>query len=69
MYGIDKYKAVHKKWRISEAALIISAAFGIIGAFCGMFCFHHKTRKMKFRISLPLIFVIEAVTVYLLFIR
>ena len=62
MYGIDKYKAKHGLWRIPEAALLLMAAVGgSIGAWCGMQVFHHKTRKPKFSIGVPVIFVVEMV--------
>ena len=28
MYGADKWKAVHKRWRIPEAVLIVTACAG-----------------------------------------
>ena len=31
MYGIDKWKAIHHKWRIPEATLIGAAVFGVVG--------------------------------------
>mgnify|MGYP004458446847 FL=1 len=62
MYGIDKYKAKHGLWRIPEAALLLVAAVGgSVGAWCGMQVFHHKTRKPKFSIGVPVIFVVEVV--------
>lgn len=62
MYGIDKYKAKHGLWRIPEAVLLLVAAVGgSIGAWCGMQVFHHKTRKPKFSIGVPVIFVVEMV--------
>ncbi len=55
LYGIDKYKAVHGRWRISEAALLGCAfAFAAPGAAAGMAVFRHKTRKLKFKIGVPL---------------
>lgn len=64
MYGIDKYKAKHGLWRIPEAALLLVAtAGGSVGAWCGMQVFHHKTRKPKFSIGVPVIFVVEVVLV------
>lgn len=64
MYGIDKYKASHNKWRISEATLIVSAVIGgSIGALIGMRIFHHKTRKKKFSIGVPAILILQLVTV------
>ena len=62
LYGIDKYKAKHGLWRIPEAALLlVAAAGGSVGAWCGMKVFHHKTRKPKFSIGVPVIFVMEVV--------
>lgn len=68
MYGIDKYKATHKKWRIPEATLIGAAVFGVLGALAGMHVFHHKTKKPKFYITVPVILVLEvavAICLYL----
>jgi len=54
LMGLDKYKAIHGKQRISEATLLTCAfALGGIGAWIGSRCFHHKTRKIKFYILLP----------------
>lgn len=61
MYGIDKWKAVHDKWRIPENTLISGALFGVVGAILGMVVFHHKIRKPKFYITVPLILIIELV--------
>ena len=55
LYGLDKYKAIHHRWRIPEQTLILAAlAGGAPGALLGMRMFHHKTRKWKFRILVPL---------------
>ncbi len=67
LYGIDKYKAIHHKWRIPEATLLGAAVLGVFGALCGMYLFRHKTRKPKFFITVPLILVLEtAVAVWVL---
>lgn len=59
LYGIDKRKAVRGAWRIPEATLILFAAIGgSAGALLGMLVWHHKTRKWKFRILVPLFIVI-----------
>ena len=66
MYGVDKYKATYKKWRIPEATLIGAAVFGVFGALAGMKFFHHKTKKPKFYIGVPLIFAIQiAILLYI----
>ena len=59
LYGADKAKAMHHQWRIKEAVLIgIAFVGGAFGAFAGMIVFHHKTRKMKFRILVPIAIII-----------
>ena len=59
IYGIDKYKSIKHKYRISEATLIILAILGgSVGAFFGMITFHHKTKKKKFIILIPIIMLI-----------
>ena len=67
MYGIDKWKAIHHKWRIPEATLIGAAVFGVVGALLGMIVFHHKIRKPKFYISVPLIMILEVASVVYVF--
>lgn len=55
MMGIDKQRAIKKKWRIPERTLILIAfAGGGLGAFFGMYVFRHKTKHMKFVVLLPL---------------
>lgn len=60
LFGIDKYKAIHKKWRIRESLLFaVSLAGGSVGSLCGMYLFHHKTKHKTFTIGIPLILVIQ----------
>ena len=62
MMGIDKYTAEHGKWRVSEKALLLSAfLMGAVGSLAGSRIFHHKTKKLKFRICLPLALAVNAV--------
>ncbi len=67
-YGIDKWKAKHAKWRISEATLLILAAIGgSIGAILGMYTFRHKTQHLKFKYGVPAIILLQgALLVYFL---
>ena len=70
VYGLDKQKAQQRKRRISEEMLLLSAALmGGIGALLGMHVFRHKTKHLKFKISVPLLIVlnIAVVCVYLYF--
>ena len=60
VYGIDKYKAKHAKWRISEATLLLLAVVGgSIGAWCGMKVWHHKTMHKKFKHGVPVILLLQ----------
>ena len=60
LYGIDKWKARHDKWRITEARLIWIAVFGgSIGALLGMRLWHHKTQHAKFKYGLPAILILQ----------
>ncbi len=63
----DKKKARKNLWRIPEATLITVAALGgSIGVLAGMYLFHHKTRKPKFFIGVPLILTVQLIAVLLL---
>lgn len=64
MYGIDKEKARKGKWRIKEKDLILVAVIGgSIGAFLGMYFFHHKTRHWYFRYGIPVIMILQIIIV------
>lgn len=67
LYGIDKSKAIHHRWRIRESVLIgISFLGGALGACLGMSFFRHKTKKPKFRILVPFSLVLWMTIIYLL---
>jgi uncharacterized membrane protein YsdA (DUF1294 family) len=58
--GIDKYKAIKNNYRISEnTLLLISILGGGIGSLLGMILFHHKTKKLKFQILVPISILIN----------
>lgn len=62
LFGIDKWKAKHDKWRISEATLLsLTAIGGSIGAWVGMKVWHHKTMHKKFKYGIPLVIVLQFV--------
>lgn len=43
VYGIDKQRARSGRWRIPESRLLLLAAVGgSLGAWMGMYIFHHK---------------------------
>lgn len=56
----DKSKAEKGSFRISERTLMSLAILGgSIGALAGMYTFRHKTRKLKFRIGIPVILILQ----------
>ena len=61
----DKLRAKKHRWRIPESVLLASAALGgSLGALAGMWLFHHKTRKPKFYITVPLLLALHLVLFY-----
>ena len=67
VYGLDKGRAKSGKWRIPERTLLLLAlAGGSLGALAGMIMFRHKTRKPKFYISVPVMFVAHCIIVTML---
>ena len=68
-YGLDKQKARQNRWRIPEKVLLgLAILGGSIGALSGMKFFYHKTKKMKFKIGIPFILILQcAIFVYFKF--
>lgn len=65
LFGIDKYKAIHQDYRISEKALFMIALIGgAYGAYAAMYLFHHKTRKTMFKFGVPVIVLLESYLLY-----
>lgn len=69
IYGLDKQKARQNRWRIPERVLLgLAVLGGSVGALAAMWMFHHKTKKMKFKIGVPVILFLQyAAIVYLKF--
>ena len=62
IYGVDKWKAQHKKERISERTLLVCGALaGGWGACLGMVVWNHKTSHRRFRYLIPLFVVIQTI--------
>ena len=59
IFGIDKRRSIKRKFRISENFLILlSVIGGCFGSLFAMFYYHHKNRKLKFLILIPIISLI-----------
>jgi len=68
LYGIDKWKAKHSRWRIPESVLLgMAAVGGSVGAWLGMHVWHHKTQHKKFRYGVPAILVAQIVMLVWIF--
>jgi uncharacterized membrane protein YsdA (DUF1294 family) len=66
-YGIDKAKARHGTWRISDRTLLTIALVAGFGAFAGMRLFHHKTRQPAFRLAAFVGMVINGAVLFWLY--
>lgn len=62
MFARDKSKAKRQKNRISEKKLLkICFWGGAVGGFLGMLIFNHKTKKKRFYVFIPFMFVIQVI--------
>lgn len=62
LMGMDKKKAREHAWRISEKTLFFFAILGgSLGAWIGMYVFHHKTRHWYFVIGMPAILLMQGI--------
>ena len=60
LYGVDKRRAIKRRWRIKEATLLFVGFFGgSVGALLAMLLFRHKTRHWYFRAGLPAILLAQ----------
>ena len=64
LFFLDKFYAKKNMWRISEKTLLISSLLGgTIGALLGMKAFRHKVRKLRFKIGIPVILIIQIIII------
>ena len=64
VHGLDKLSAKLRSWRVPELWLLaLAAAGGSVGAYLAMQLFRHKTMHWKFRLGVPLLFVVQAALV------
>lgn len=63
----DKVKAINNQYRISEKTLfLIALILGGVGIYIGMYLFRHKTKHVKFTVGIPLIIILNILTIYYL---
>ena len=64
MYS-DKQKAKKDQYRTREKSFfVVSLLLGGIGTYIGMYKFRHKTRHNLFTIGIPVMIVINLVSIY-----
>lgn len=60
----DKSAARKGNWRINEKTLlVVSALGGSVSMLATMYIVHHKTKKMKFMIGIPVIIIVQLAVV------
>ncbi|MTT30724.1 DUF1294 domain-containing protein [Terrilactibacillus sp. BCM23-1] len=65
---LDKYKAKHRQYRISESKLWLVAFFGgALGSTLGMHLFRHKTKHINFKLGFPILAILHIAIVFFLF--
>lgn len=65
MMKIDKTRAEKSKWRIKEKTIFISAfLLGGFGVLAGMNIFRHKTKHLTFKIGIPIITILNLISIY-----
>lgn len=68
VYAIDKWKAVHGKWRIRTSTLVGAALLGgTIGGLLAMYLFRHKTKQRLFVIGLPVMLVVQVIFIVIFY--
>ena len=60
VFAADKRRAVKGRFRIREAVLLaLCLAGGSAGGLIAMYGLHHKTRKAKFSVGVPVILAVQ----------
>ena len=65
LFAIDKWKAIHGKWRIRVATLMgFALVGGTVGGLLAMRVFRHKTKTATFTVGLPVMLVAQVVVLW-----
>ncbi len=67
VYAYDKHQAREHKWRVRESTLLLLPLFmGSIGALTAMYTLRHKTKHIKFTLGVPLLLIVNILTLIFL---
>lgn len=65
LFAVDKWKAIHNRWRIRTITLMgFALAGGTVGGLLAMYIFRHKTKTASFTVGLPVMFVVQIVILW-----
>ncbi len=66
LMAVDKNKARYSRNRTAENAFILLAIIGgSVGVYLAVWVFNHKTKKIKFTLGIPAIFLLELILILL----
>lgn len=64
LYAYDKHQARKHKWRVKESTLLLfPLIMGSFGALIAMYTLRHKTKHKKFTLLVPLLLILNIITV------
>lgn len=70
LYWDDKRRAKKDKWRIKESTLLlVGLVGGSLGSLVSMYVFRHKTKHWKFKILVPVFFILHTALFFYLNLR
>jgi len=66
LFGLDKHRARHQLFRISEKTLFMTVlAGGSAGSLVGMYFWRHKTKHVQFTVGIPAIMLVQILLIFL----
>jgi len=70
LYWEDKRRAKKDKWRVKESTLLLVALVGgSFGALAAMYALRHKTQHFKFKVLVPIFFILHIALFFYLNLR
>ncbi len=65
LFAVDKWKAIHGRWRIRTLTLMgFALVGGTVGGLLAMYIFRHKTKTASFTVGLPVMLVVQIVILW-----
>jgi len=65
LFAVDKWKAVHGRWRIRTITLMgFALVGGTVGGLFAMYVFRHKTKTRSFTVGLPVMLAVQVAVLW-----